>query len=241
MKLQAAINGARPVGAHPNLPTSVEALGREAEESVEAGADTIHLHVRDSSGAESLRAEAVAACVGAVRLRVSVPIGVSTGAWIVPDVAERERLIAAWNVLPDYASVNFHENGAVDLAHLLLRLGIGIEGGVSNDRAADVLVQSGMGPLCRHLLVEPMEQDLDSALLTLARLEARINEAGIAVPRILHGMGAPTWALLDEAVRRGYAVRMGLEDTLHTPDGRLAANNAELVRLAASRARLLSQ
>jgi uncharacterized protein (DUF849 family) len=35
-----------------------------------------------------------------------------------------------------------------------------------------------------------------------------------------------------DAVRRGGLIRIGFEDTLHLPDGRLAGSNVELVRAA---------
>ena len=44
------------------------------------------------------------------------------------------------------------------------------------------------------------------------------------------------WPLLEIALRRGYDVRIGLEDTLYLPDGHLAADNAQLVAAAHERA-----
>jgi uncharacterized protein (DUF849 family) len=41
--------------------------------------------------------------------------------------------------------------------------------------------------------------------------------------------------MLDEANARGYDVRIGLEDTLVMPDGRVAKDNAELVTEAVRR------
>jgi uncharacterized protein (DUF849 family) len=40
------------------------------------------------------------------------------------------------------------------------------------------------------------------------------------------------WPVFAEAVRRGLAGRIGLEDTLVLPDGSPAAGNADLVRAA---------
>jgi len=59
----------------------------------------------------------------------STPVGVSTGAWIVPDADQRLALIGAWEVLPDFAGVNFHEPGALEVARLLLGKGIAVEAG----------------------------------------------------------------------------------------------------------------
>jgi uncharacterized protein (DUF849 family) len=47
-----------------------------------------------------------------------------------------------------------------------------------------------------------------------------------------HGEGATTWPVLEDALRRGLDTRIGLEDTLHLPDGALAEGNPALVRAA---------
>jgi uncharacterized protein (DUF849 family) len=70
----------------------------------------------------------VAAALEAIRTACrSTPVGVSTGAWIVPDADQRRALIGAWEVLPDFAGVNFHEPGALEVARLLLSKGIAVE------------------------------------------------------------------------------------------------------------------
>jgi uncharacterized protein (DUF849 family) len=97
---------------------------------------------------------------------------VTTGLWAVPDEKQRLSAVKAWTELPDFASVNWHEPGADELADVLLTRGVGVEAG------------------------------------------------------------------LFHAGRRGVQARIGLEDTLHLPDGATAPGNAELV--AAAR-RLLSR
>ena len=155
------------------------------------------------------------------------------------DFTERLRHVSRWHVLPDFASVNFHEEGADEMARLLHARGIGIEAGVSNDGAVAALVESGLGPICVRVLVEPVDPALPLALAALERMESALSLAEIAIPRILHGVDATAWPLLDETVRRGYAVRMGLEDTFRTLDGRHATDNAELVDMARRRIGLL--
>lgn len=58
----------------------------------------------------------------------------------------------------------------------------------------------------------------------LAADAARCAALGVA--------GPATWPVLAEAVRRGLDARIGLEDTLHLPDGSPAADNAALVAAA---------
>jgi uncharacterized protein (DUF849 family) len=59
----------------------------------------------------------------------------------------------------------------------------------------------------------------------------------VAGPRLHHGYGAATWAVLAAAVERGRDIRVGLEDTLELPDGSTASGNGELVAAAARLAR----
>jgi uncharacterized protein (DUF849 family) len=52
---------------------------------------------------------------------------VTTGFWALPDVAARLRAVDGWTVLPDFASVNWHEPGSPALARLLLSRGLGVQ------------------------------------------------------------------------------------------------------------------
>jgi uncharacterized protein (DUF849 family) len=165
-------------------------------------------------------------------------IGVSTGAWILPDTAARFEAVAAWEVLPDFASVNFSEDGAVELAKLLLSRGVGVEAGLSDAADAEKLLASGLAASCIRVLLEPQEQEMAHALETVNAIEkvfaARRKETRFP-PLLLHGTEATTWPMLDEAIARGYDVRIGLEDTRVMPDGRIAKDNSELVREAVRR------
>ncbi len=61
------------------------------------------------------RAGDVAAALEAIRSACpGVPVGVSTGAWIVEDAPRRLTLVRSWEALPGYASVNVHEDGAAE-------------------------------------------------------------------------------------------------------------------------------
>jgi uncharacterized protein (DUF849 family) len=177
----------------------------------------------------------VGAAVSAVRAAVPVAVGVTTGAWILAAVEDRLAAIASWTELPDFASVNLHEEGAVLVAEALLERGIGIEPGVWNARSATTLVDSGLAQRCLRILYEPMDPTADAALATVAEIDAVLDGVAPDVPRLLHGMGATVWPLLDEAGRRGWQARVGLEDTVVHADGTSAAGNADLVATARGR------
>lgn len=231
--LQAAINGDRRPEEHPALPVDPAAIARDARAVAEAGAGAIHLHVRDREGRESLHPDDVARCLDAARgAAPGTPIGVSTGAWIVPDPAERLDRVRHWRVLPDFASVNYHEKGAADLIRLLAGRGIGVEIGVWKTALADRVVREGAATQALRLLIEPTEENLDEAMANVLAIEATLARGGVAAPRLLHGFGPTVWGFVEIAARRGWATRIGLEDTLQLPGGAPAPGNAALVRAA---------
>src|SRR5690606_36365916 len=171
----------------------------------------------------------------AIRAAVpDVPVGVSTGAWIERDTTRRHDLVEAWTVLPDFASVNFSEEGAEDLCALLLQRGVGVEAGLWTAGDARRFVDSGAGPRCLRVLLEPMDRDAEVALATAGEIEALLDAAGLEVPRLLHGGGQAAWAVLTDAFARGLEGRIGLEDTRHLPDGTDASGNEALVAAAAA-------
>gem|GEM_PF-5439360 len=83
-------------------------------------------------------------------------------------------------------------------------------------------------------MIEVQEQRLDAALRAIGRIEATLGHH--PAPPLLHGHGALAWELFDEAVRRGYDSRIGLEDVATLPDG-TPATNVELFAMARARAR----
>jgi uncharacterized protein (DUF849 family) len=226
----AALNGTRTWSDHLAIPMTASQQAREASAAVAAGADAIHTHVRNKDGAESLDSEAVAETVDAVRAACpGIPVGISTGAWIVPSLATRLAIIRSWVTVPDFASVNLHEAGATEVMRVLLDKGVGIEAGIWNAPAAITLLESGLVDHSLRILIEPAEAS--------CRAHANLNQiedvlSGIARPRLLHGMGRCVWEFVELSARRGYDTRVGFEDTLRMPDGSLAASNAELVTAA---------
>jgi uncharacterized protein (DUF849 family) len=131
--------------------------------------------------------------------------------------------------LPDFASVNFSEEGAAELSGLLLSRGINVEAGLSGSDDSDVLIESGLAARCIRVLLEPQEQEMAKALETVSKIEKVLESGKVEVPRMLHGTEATSWPMMEEAIIRGYGVRIGLEDTLALPDGSVARDNFELV------------
>lgn len=236
MLIQGALNGGRARDEHPAVPITPEELAASARECLAAGAGAFHFHVRARDGRESLAPDDVASAVSAVRAAVpTTPFGVSTGAWILHDTKRRYEAVSQWKILPDYASINFKEEGAVELAHLLLSRGIGIEAGFTSTDGINIFLASGVAPRCMRLLLEPTEEQLDAAMANVAGMEAILEKGGVHLPRILHGFNTAAWQMIDAAAARGYHTRIGLEDVLTLPNGSRAPSNAGLVAEAARR------
>ena len=228
MLLKARLNGPRRPGDHPALPVTPVELGAAAAAAVAAGAAALHVHPKDGSGADTLDAEAVAATLTAVRdAAPGTPVGVTTGAWAAVDQAARRAAVRGWAVLPDFASVNWHEAGSAELATELLDRGVGVEAGLWTPDAVRAWLDWPERGRCLRVLLEVMP-DQPSPVATAGRLlDALGPQPG--VPVLLHGEGAAAWPVLREAGRRGLDARIGFEDTLVLPDGSPAPDNAALV------------
>jgi uncharacterized protein (DUF849 family) len=234
--IKACINGARRPDAHPALPVTPVTLAWAAAAAVRAGARAVHFHVRGPDREQSLAGDDVARNVEAVRLAVEgTPLGVSTLLSIVRDADARLALVSRWTLVPDFASVNFSEAGSPALARILMDKGVGIEAGLSDRAAAQALVESGIGPRCLRVLIEPRGATVEAAVKSADEMIAVLDQAGVGAPRLLHGGNATAWGVLDEAVRRGLDTRAGLEDVLTMPDGTPAADNAAIVMEARRR------
>ncbi len=110
------LSGSRSAADSVGVPMSPEDLARCAAEAVAAGATSVHLHPRTPCGRESLSPRVAGPALEAIRARVAVPVGVTTGAWTEPGPAARLDRVRSWTVLPDFASVDRHETGAEEVA-----------------------------------------------------------------------------------------------------------------------------
>lgn len=231
MLLQATLNGPLTKADHDAVPVTLQELASDAAACVAAGARAFHVHPRDASGAESLEARVVDPVVAAVREPHGMPVGVTTGAWIEPDLPRRLQLIREWTQ-PDFTSVNLSEAGAVEVMQALLETGVGIEAGVWTVEDAGLLVSSGLADRVTRVMIEPVEVSQADAVPLVGAIHDVLDRAGVQAPRLQHGDGEATWILIEDAVRRGIDTRVGFEDTVLLPDGEPASCNADLVRAA---------
>jgi uncharacterized protein (DUF849 family) len=233
MLIQVALNGPLTKDDHPALPVSADELARDATACKAAGAGAVHLHPRDQRGRERLDARVINDVVTRVRHTCGLRVGVSTGAWIEPDLERRLELIAKWRT-PDYASVNLSEEGFEEVMAAVAKAGIGIEAGVATVADAERLASlkgSDPFPSIVRVLIEPVDAPADGAVAIVDEIHAALDAgAAASISRLQHGDGEAAWPLIADALARGIDTRVGLEDTQQGPDGQRTEGNEALVR-----------
>jgi uncharacterized protein (DUF849 family) len=135
-------------------------------------------------------------------------------------------------VLPELVTANQGEEDIAELCELLVGRGVGIEAGLLSLDDAQRFVSSGLADRCVRVLVEPLDASADDAVAHAAAMEEVLARAGVELEQVHHGDGIASWAVNKRALARGHGIRTGLEDTPVLPDGRLAPDNAVLVRAA---------
>ncbi|MFG3656199.1 3-keto-5-aminohexanoate cleavage protein [Streptomyces sp. NPDC047706] len=229
VSVQVCLNGTREAADGARVPLTPEAMAEAAARAVAAGAVDVHVHPKTPCGHDSVSPRVVAATLEAIRRRVPVPVGVTTGAWAEPDPAARLERVRGWTVLPDHASVNWHEPGAEELAAALIGAGVAVEAGIwSGTDGAARFARSPLGPKVLRVLAEVTDPSPQTAEDGARELLAGLGTAH-GRPVLLHGTDGSAWPVLRLAGRLGLATRVGLEDTLVLPDGQPAPSNARLV------------
>ncbi|UZJ32099.1 3-keto-5-aminohexanoate cleavage protein [Streptomyces endophytica] len=245
--LQVCLNGPRTAADSGAVPMSPAALAEAARRAVAAGAQDVHVHPKTPCGRDSLSPRVVGPALEAIKAVVDVPVGVTTGAWAEldpPDPSDpsdgpgtapdrRVERVRSWTVLPDHASVNWHEEGAEALAGALLERGIGVEAGLwSGTPGPGRFLRSPLAPRVLRVLAEITDTDAGSAPATARALLTEVAGGAHGRPVLLHGWDGGAWPVLRLAVELGLDTRIGIEDTLLLPDGRPAADNAQLIAAA---------
>jgi uncharacterized protein (DUF849 family) len=223
--VKACLNGARTRAEHAAVPQSPTELAADARAVWRAGAFAVHVHPREASGAQTLRARECDAAVAAIRKAVPrLPVGLSTAEAIDPDPFARAAAVGAWRERPDFVSVNLSELGWMGIVRAALHAGIAVEAGLATPEDAEQLARSSFTHQVLRALVE-VDGGADDARAIAELVPDQI-------PQLWHGYDQRTWEVIAAPAAASHDVRVGLEDVLTLPDGRLAADNAELVAAA---------
>jgi uncharacterized protein (DUF849 family) len=223
--VKACLNGGRTRAEHPAVPLTPSELAADALAVRDARAFAVHVHPRDARGAQTIEARACDAAVAAIRAAVpGLPVGLSTSEAIDPDPFARAAALTSWKQRLDFVSVNLSDLGWAGIVRAALHAGIAVEAGLATPSDAQEFARS---PFTHQVIRALVEVD---GGVEEAREIAQLIPDG--VPQLWHGYSERTWEVISAGAAAGFDARVGLEDTLALPDGRTAANNAELVAAA---------
>ncbi|MFE7710629.1 3-keto-5-aminohexanoate cleavage protein [Streptomyces sp. NPDC057486] len=231
MFLKAAVNGGRSRTEHPTVPVTAEEIAADTRAVLAAGADVVHFHVRTPDGGQSIRPDALAEVLRAIRATApDAVVGTTTGLWTCSGPEERYELVKSWDILPDFASVAFCEEGATETAELVVERGMVLESAVWTLDDVPALLASPTLHQNVRILIEPVSENPEEAVTEARAMAERILAAGVTCPILYHGEGATVWPLIRAAAEDGHQSRIGFEDGTTLPDGTEAPDNAALVR-----------
>jgi 3-keto-5-aminohexanoate cleavage enzyme len=239
----------------PAIPYTPAEYAAEARRIVDEGGVMIHIHARTPEGTPSYEVEDFQAITEAIRAEVgeAVIINHSTGTIGVP-VAKRIAYLRACR--PEVAALNmgsmnyakysrsrkdfvfkmvfanpFEE--IIELLDAMNELGIKPE-----HECFDVGHVGSLAPLIdMGVLHPPLHVDCVMGVIggippTARNLAAMVDN----IPQPAHwgviGISRDQWMLVSAALTLGGSIRVGLEDNLYLPDGRMARSNGELIAKA---------
>ena len=243
-RLMVAPNGARRSKAdHPALPITDAEIVATALDCQRAGADGIHVHIRDANGQHEIDADHYRAILD--RLRQAVPdmyLQVTSESAGRYSGAEQRAIMR--NLRPAHVSVAMREmvrdpedwEQAQDFYEWALASGVEIQhilyapGEVRN--FVDAL-DAGRIPGKEHL-IQLVQGSYANGSADSVALSAYLDEMkradGMRFDWMLCAFGAAETASLALAAKMGGKARVGFENSLRHGDGSLAADNAARVR-----------
>jgi len=241
-RLMVAPTGARKTKAdHPALPITLDEIIDTARSCQAAGADGLHLHLRDTNGRHILDAglykEALAA------LAASVPgmaVQITTEAVGIYSAAQQRAVVEA--VAPESVSISLAEmlaerefdaseafykacaQAKTDVQHI-------IYGASDLDLLATMLEEDRLpgGPVQLLFVLGRYSQNQESAPDDLGIFTRWLSASKVAADWAVCAFGKQETACLAAAAAAGGKLRVGFENSIWNADGRIARDNAERV------------
>lgn len=238
--ITAAICGAEVTKEHnPNVPYTVEEIGREAEAAYKAGASIIHLHVREDDGTPTQDRERFRVCIEEIKRRCpDVIIQPSTGGAV--GMSDEERLQPT-ELLPEMATLdcgtlNFGgdeifvntENTIKNFGKIMIERGIKPEIEVFDKGMVDYAIKFQK----QGYIQAPMHFDfvLGVQMTATARdLAFLVDSIPAGSTWTVAGIGRYEFPMAALGIVMGGHVRVGFEDNVYLSKGVLAKSNGELV------------
>jgi uncharacterized protein (DUF849 family) len=247
LAIMVAPNGARKGHTdHPNLPLTVDAIAEDARACEAAGAQAIHMHVRDDDGRHTLDASRYLAATDAVRKMTGPEFVVQITTEAVGMFKPHEQIAVVRQVKPEAVSIATKElipdaeseTESAALYHWAREQRIAVQHIVyaasEFDHLLD-LIGRGIIPGHRHSVIFPLGRyatDQQSDPAELAPFVAKVRDSG-GVARFdwwVCAFGASETASLVASAAMGGHCRIGFENSFINADGTRAESNAERVR-----------
>jgi 3-keto-5-aminohexanoate cleavage enzyme len=239
----------------PAIPYTPDEYGAEARRIVDEGGVMIHIHARKPDGTPSYEVEDFRAITDAIRSEVGeqVIVNYSTG---TIGVAVEKRIEYLRECRPEVAALNMGSmnyakysrsrkqfvfnmvfanpfDEIIELLNAMNELGIKPEHecfDVGHVGSLEPLID--MGVLRTPLHVDCVMGVVGGIPPTARNLAAMVEN----IPEGSHwgviGISRDQWMLVAAALTLGGSIRVGLEDNLYLPDGRMASSNGELIAKA---------
>jgi uncharacterized protein (DUF849 family) len=241
-----APNGARKTHAdHPNLPIAIDEIACDAVECHAAGAQAVHVHVRDDQGRHSIDAARYIAATDAIRRLAGPELIVQMTTEAVGMFTPPQQIAAVRAVRPEAVSIAVKElvpdasaeSAAADLYGWAHQNKIAVQHIVyaadEFDRLLD-LVARGIIPGRRHSLIFPLgryvaNQESDPAELVPFIAKVQDNGGAERFDWWVCAFGTSETASLVAAAALGGHCRIGFENSFINADGSRAASNAERI------------
>jgi 3-keto-5-aminohexanoate cleavage enzyme len=239
----------------PAIPYTPAEYGAEARRIVDEGGVMIHIHARKPDGTPSYEIEDFAAIVAAIKDQVGdeVIINFSTGTIGVP-VEKRIEYLRACK--PEVAALNMGSMNyakysrsrkqfvfnmvfanpfgeIVELLEAMNELQIKPE-----HECFDIGHVGSLEPLIdMGVLKTPLHVDCVMGVTggippTARNLAAMVDNIPAGSHWGVIGISRDQWMLISAALTLGGSIRVGLEDNLYLPDGKMATSNGELIAKA---------
>ncbi len=242
--ITAAICGAEVNKEHnPNVPYTVEEIGREAESAYDAGASVIHLHVREDKGIPTQNKERFKVNIEEIKYRCpDVIIQPSTGGAV--GMANDERLQPIYLDPPpematlDCGTMNFGgdeifvntENTIIFFAEEMNRRGIKYELECFDKGMVDMALRLQK----KGYIKKPMH--FNFVLGVIGGISASPRDLTFLVESIpksstysVCAIGKYEFPMVKLSIEKGGHARVGFEDNVYLSKGVLAKSNGELV------------
>ncbi len=246
--ITAAICGAEVTKDHnPNVPYTVEEIGREAESAYKAGASIIHLHVREDDGTPTQSKERFRLCIEEIKRRCpDVIIMPSTGGAV--GMTNEQRLQPIYLEPPpeiatlDCGTMNYGggdeifvntENTIIYFAEEMNKRGIRYELECFDKAMIDTalrLHQKGYIKKPLHFnFVLGVIGGITATPRDLEFLRGSIPEDSSFT---VCAIGRHEFPMITLSIKIGGHARVGFEDNVYLSKGKLANSNGELVEKA---------